>query len=603
MCGIAGAVGLAAPPDDELVERVLESLAHRGPGHGGQRYREGCWLGFRRLPILDLSARADQPMVDDASGVAVVYNGEIYNYLELREELEAKGHRFRTTGDTEVLLHAYVEWGTRAFARCNGMWAVAIDDPRHEGVLLARDRFGEKPLHVGRAADGSWWFASELRPLVVAGAGSGRLDRSRALGFLVLGDVEDPCRSYVEGIEQVPPGAHARLTARGLSSPTQWFDVHDLLAEGVAGGPRSPEEVLDQLDTSVRLRLRSDVPVGTSLSGGIDSSSVVASLRAVAPEHVLHTFTASFPARAIDEWERAALVGEQFGVVLHRVEPTVSGLLDDLDRLVDHQGGPVESPTVYAQWCVMREAHREGITVLLDGQGADETWGGYPKYVNAALGESLTRPTQAVRLYQTWERLGSRPRLDPRQPIGLIAPMRARAGLRAALVRTRARALGPAFDGVRTADPQGAPGEGGLLARAATADLERVILPRLLRYADRNSMAFSRELRLPFLDPDVVRSGLGSGWSEGFRSGWTKALLRRAAALRLPDEIVWRRDKTAYETPDADWEADAGVGSAITAATYDLHAAGLLAAPELRGLNPWRVLSLARFLDCYGLRP
>ncbi|HVN50471.1 MAG TPA: hypothetical protein VMT43_03515, partial [Acidimicrobiales bacterium] len=216
MCGIAGAVGLGAPPDEELVGHVLGSLAHRGPGSAGHRYHGGCWLGFRRLPILDLSARADQPMVDEDSGVALVYNGEIYNYLELRAELEGKGHRFRTTGDTEVLLHAYVEWGAEAFERCNGMWAVAVDDPRHEGLLLARDRFGEKPLHVGRAADGAWWFASEVRPLLWAGVSSRRLDRVRALGFLALGDVEDPCRSYVEGIEQVPPGGHVRLTARGL---------------------------------------------------------------------------------------------------------------------------------------------------------------------------------------------------------------------------------------------------------------------------------------------------------------------------------------------------------------------------------------------------
>ncbi|HVN52545.1 MAG TPA: asparagine synthase C-terminal domain-containing protein, partial [Acidimicrobiales bacterium] len=357
-----------------------------------------------------------------------------------------------------------------------------------------------------------------------------------------------------------------------------------------------------QLDESVRKRLRSDVPVGTSLSGGIDSSSVVASIRAVAPEHVLHTFTASFPGRAIDEWDRAALVGERYGVVLHRVEPTAAGLLEDLDRVVEHQAGPIESPTVYAQWCVMREARREGITVLLDGQGADETWGGYPKYLSAAFGQSLRHPATAVRMYRTWRHAGTLPPLDPRQPVGLLAGPATRARLRAALVRRRLRALGPAFDGVRTADPQGRPGRGPLLDRAATADLERVILPRLLRYADRNSMAFSRELRLPFLDPDVATSGLGSGWLEGFASGWTKAQLRRTAALRLPDSIVWRRDKTAYETPDAEWLADGAVAEAIAGATRDLHHAGLLAAPELGGLDPWRVLSLARLLECYGLQ-
>ena len=604
MCGIVGAVGLSGPPPKELTDRMLRALVHRGPDTAGERFRNGTWLGFRRLPILDLSARADQPMVDDQSGVALVYNGELYNFVELRQELEAHGHQFQTAGDTEVMLHAYLEWGTDAFIRCNGMWALAVDDPHRDGLLLARDRFGEKPLHVGRATDGSWWFASEIRPLVEAGVGQRRLDLHRALAFLTLGDVEDPARSYVDGVVQVPPGAFVSLSARGLGCARHWFSVHDLVRSAWERPPAGPEEVLAALDESVRLRLRSDVPVGTSLSGGIDSSAVVASLRAVAPDHVLHTFTASFPGRPIDEWDRAVLVGERYGVLSHRVEPDVTGLLADLDDVIEHQGGPIESPTVYAQWCVMREAQRQHITVLLDGQGADETWGGYPKYFTAALGESIlgVRPDQAVRLVQTWNRAGGHPRVDPRQAVGLVLGAGMRRRLRSGLVRRRARDLGPAFADVMTDDPQGSSGGGPLLERAAAADLERVILPRLLRYADRNSMAFSRELRLPFLDPEVASLGLASGWRDSFDEGWTKVGLRRAAALRLPDEIVWRRDKTAYETPDADWLGDPAVRDEVAAASTDLHGRGLLARADRGRLDPWRVLSLSRFVDRYGLR-
>ena len=180
MCGFVGAVGLRARPAPEVERAVLDALAHRGPDAEGSHWRDGVWLGFRRLSVLDLESRADQPMVDRETGVALVYNGEIYNYLELRAELEGLGHRFLTTGDTEVVLRGYLEWGEHLFTRCNGMWAVAIDDPRVDGVILARDRFGEKPLHLGRDRSGGWWFASELSALVAAGVGERRLDLTRA---------------------------------------------------------------------------------------------------------------------------------------------------------------------------------------------------------------------------------------------------------------------------------------------------------------------------------------------------------------------------------------------------------------------------------------
>jgi asparagine synthase (glutamine-hydrolysing) len=540
-------------------------------------------------------------MVDDATGVARVYTGEIYTFVELRADLERLGHRFATSGDTEVLLRGYLEWGADVFPRCNGMWAAAIDDPSADGVLLSRDRFGEKPLHLGRHADGSWWFASELKPLLDLGVGDRRLDLARTLGFLALGDIEDPTAAYVAGITQVPPGTTVRLTERGPGAPRPWFCLDRLLDEARSGTPASEDEVLAALDRSVELRLRSDVEVGTSLSGGVDSSAVVASLRAVDPDRPLHAFTASFPGRDIDEWDRAALVAERFDVTIHRVEPTADGFVDDLDRLVEHQGGPIESPTVYAQWCVMRRAHEEGVTVLLDGQGADETWGGYPKYVGFGLVDGIGRgrPRQSLALARAWDRT---PRVDLRQVAGLAASGRAGQPLRKALVGLRGRPLGPALADVAVHDPQQA-GRGPLLQRAARADLGRVVLPRLLRYADRNSMAWSREVRLPFLDPEVVRLALGSDWFGGFSSGWTKAALRRAVGRRLPGEIAWRRDKTAYEVPDHEWLARADVQAMVQDSAATLHAHGLLAGPSAQGMNAWRVLSLGRLVERYRLTP
>jgi len=195
------------------------------------------------------------------------------------------------------------------------------------------------------------------------------------------------------------------------------------------------------------------------------------------------------------------------------------------------------------------------------------------------------------------------PRLDPRQPVGLLAGPGTRRLLLALLLAPRYRHLGPAFVGVRPTDPFGPSGGGSVLARAAQADLGRVVLPRLLRYADRNSMAWSREVRLPFLDPEVLRLGLGSGWAEGLHSGWTKRSLRRAAARRLPAEIAWRRDKTAYEVPDVDWLARPDMQDRLRVSARALFDLGLVAGPDAAGLAPWRVMSLASFIDGYSLTP
>jgi asparagine synthase (glutamine-hydrolysing) len=603
MCGIAGRIGGSEAPSAPEVRAVLDSLRHRGPDAEGQWCADGVWLGFRRLSILDLASRADQPMVDEEAGVALVFNGEIYNYVELREQLVALGHRFVTTGDTEVVLRGWIEWGEGLFPRCNGMWAIAVHQRGAPGVILSRDRFGEKPLYVGAARDGTWWFGSEVRALREAGAGTGRLQLGRALGFLLLGDVEDPTDSYLDGITQVPPGTVAHLTPRGIVATRRWFSAQDLVAGAWGCEPARDDEVRAGLDDAVRLRLRSDVPVGTSLSGGVDSSTIVASLRSVDPVRTLHAFTATFPGEQVDELDHARLVAERFSVQLHPVEPTLDGFLAELDPLLLHQGAPIEGPTVYAQWCVQRAARDEGVTVLLDGQGADETWGGYAKYVGASMASDLLglRPGRLAAQRRGWRRFGDRPSPDVRQLAALAAPRPLLPRMLALSRRSEQRWLGEAFVGVALQDPQGPPATGNVTARAAGADLGRVILPRLLRYADRNSMAMSREMRLPFLDPAVVDLALRSDWDRGFRTGWTKLALRRAVSHRLPQSIAWRREKVAYATPEAAWRSDSRTLALETAARHDLVDRGVLARPDAP-FGGWRLIALSRFLDLYGLR-
>ena len=603
MCGIVGAVGLAREPAPDLVDRVLDSIRHRGPDAAGHVFRDGTWLGSRRLKILDLRDDANQPMADEATGVVLVYNGEIYNFLELREELARKGHRFETTGDTEVLLRGYLEWGDALFARCNGMWATAIRDPRRGGTLLCRDRFGEKPLYLGKTREGAWWFGSEAATLRVAGAGSGRFDASRVLNFLLFGDAEDPSGSFFEGISQVGPGQCVLVRDDGDLDVREWWSLSEFARERWGTAAAASDETQEALDRAVRLRLRSDVLVGSSLSGGIDSSTILGSIRSIDDSRDIHVFTASFPGRAVDEWERAKQVADEFGATAHRVEPTLDGFLDSLPLLVRRQGGPFDSPSVYAQWCVMEEAASAGVTVLLDGQGADETWGGYRKYVWFAVGEALLRAdlAGATRIVREWRSAGDLPPADALQVGGLALPAPGRHLARVAL-RRRHRWIGPALLDAALVDPQGTKVGGPLLRQAAVADAGRVILPRLLRYADRNSMAWSRELRLPFLDLEVVGHAFASGWRDGLASGWTKKALRHVAAGRLPEEIVWRRGKTAYDVPEQEWLPLPRVRAELEAAIELLRDRQIVEPGRSIPLAPWRALSLASFLEQSGLR-
>jgi asparagine synthase (glutamine-hydrolysing) len=597
-----GAVGLAGEPSPELIERTLESIQHRGPDASGHVFRDGAWLGSRRLKILDLRDEANQPMADAASGVVLVYNGELYNFVELREALERQGHRFETTGDTEVLLRGYLEWGEDLFPRCNGMWAVAIHDPRRGGTLLCRDRFGEKPLYYGRTAEGAWWYASEAATIRLAGAGSGRFDRSRVLNFLLFGDAEDPGGSFFDGISQVQPGHCVLLDETGIVWDREWWALSDFARERWEADPASPDEIEDALDRAVRLRLRSDVLVGSSLSGGIDSSTILGAIRSVNGSREIHVFTASFPGIPVDEWQRAARVAQEFEAIAHRVEPTLDGFLDSLPLLVRRQGGPFDSPSVYAQWCVMEEAASTGVVVLLDGQGADETWGGYRKYVWFAVAEALLQgnPVRATNIVNRWRLAHDLPRPDPLQIGGLALPASGRHVARLG-VRRLHRWVGPALLEAALVDPQGEKNGGPLLEQAAVADATRVILPRLLRYADRNSMAWSRELRLPFLDLEVIGHAFSTGWRRGLESGWTKEGLRRTAARRIPHEVAWRRAKTAYDVPEQDWLSRGRVREQLSNAMETLHGLGIVERERSMPGSPWRALSLAAFLEQSGL--
>jgi asparagine synthase (glutamine-hydrolysing) len=542
MCGIGGTVGAA--PDPQLLERMAETMVKRGPDGHGIWIGEQAGLAATRLAIIDLHERSNQPM--SFGPLHLAFNGEIYNYRELREELIGRGHAFATEGDAEVILHAWAEWGEGALDRFNGMFAFAIWDDGESALTLASDPFGEKPLYYARDGE-RLVFASEVKALSLEPGLRAEADEEALAAFVARGLMPLPPKTFFHGVERLPPAHVLRWQAGRISTRRYW---HPEPVEGPRAYPDAVEELRGLLKDSIRLRLRSDVPVGTSLSGGIDSSTIVLLSCELAGDHTRHAFTARFPGFERDEWAYASEVAQRAKVVEHHpIEPTADAAAADLEQLVLDQEEPVGSLSVYAQWRVMKAAREAGVTVLLDGQGGDELFAGYPISAGfavradgiattlrelsagrsraAAVGSSLAAdllPGPARREY--WRRNGS--------PYASNTIVAAAAG-----IDRRSRE-----PWISSADP---------LRRELLTESFETSLPELLRYADRSSMAHSRELRLPFLDRRIAELAFSLPASFLYRNGTSKRILRDVGRGLVPDSVLRRNDKVGYEPPQRRW--------------------------------------------------
>jgi asparagine synthase (glutamine-hydrolysing) len=582
MCGIAGIAGAA--PDAALLGRMAETMRNRGPDGQGSWTGASAGLCFRRLSIIDLHERSNQPMHLD--GRHLVFNGEIYNYLELREQLESLGHRFDTEGDAEVLLHAWVEWGEEALDRLNGMFAFAVWDDGESSLTLASDPFGEKPLYFSEA-QGRIAFASELKALVLAPWVRAEPDLELVGNFVARESVmPHPWQSFLHGVRRLP-AAHLLRWRGGRSETVRYWaprpvDVPGSYEDAVA---RLRELLLD----SIRLRLRSDVPVGTSLSGGVDSSAVVALSAELAGDHRRHAFTATFPGFDRDEWRYAHEVAESAGVVEHHaVRPTADELLTDLEALVDSQEEPVGSSSIYAQWRVMRAAKEAGVTVLLDGQGGDELLGGYEGTSGWALrSQGPRRMARAIASDRSQLLPVAKSLAGDRLPrIAARAYRRRHASPYAPPEQVRAAAR---FEPEPLRWARGA----GPVGRQLRLELFDTSLPHLLRYADRSSMAHSREVRLPLLDRRVAELALSMPPEFIYRGGVTKTPLRDAVRDIVPAPVLARRDKTGFLTPQAVWLREPAARERIAELLLDRQARGrglydTAAIEEDLGAGRWR---------------
>jgi asparagine synthase (glutamine-hydrolysing) len=556
MCGICGIVDLHRPADTAAVERMAAELEHRGPDGAGAFAGSGCALGFRRLAIIDLSDAGMQPFASEDGRLQLVHNGEIYNYRELRAELEAKGRRFRSATDTEVLLAAYEEWGDACVERFNGIWAFAIWDERERRLFASRDRFGVKPFYY-RFDRGRLAFASEVRAF--RGEGT-RLEANRGAvrEYIEQSYLDHTDETFVAGVRRLPPAHTLVLDEHGLRLRRYWsLEPRDAPQGDAAEAFR--ELFLD----GVRLQLRSDVPLGTALSGGLDSSAIAVGVdrllrteaenaRAVGPRQ--QTFTAYFDLPGFDERPYAGAVVERTGAEAHWVTFDSADLIGNLPAIVEAQGEPFGSTSIAAGWYVMRAAREAGITVMLDGQGGDELLAGYRAHLGFRLADLLA----AGSVRELREEVAS---LRPRHGVAALVTATARPFAPDSvtrLVRGRARGASPLVHPDLRAHGNGAHGGADSpfpdrLRRYQQLVLTRRGLPELLRYEDRNSMAHSIEARVPFLDHRLVELAFSLPADELIRGGRTKDVLRRGLSDLLPPVVRDRTDKLGFVTPERGW--------------------------------------------------
>jgi asparagine synthase (glutamine-hydrolysing) len=617
MCGICGVVALGRPAETDAVAAMARALDHRGPDGDGAFDAEGVALGFRRLAIIDLTDAGMQPFASDDGALRLVHNGEIYNYRELRRELEARGRTFRSQSDTEVVLRAYEEWGDECVRRFNGMWALALWDGRRRRLFCSRDRFGIKPFYYSFARR-RLAFASE--PKAFRADHGTRLEASPSAirDYLGQGYADHTAGTFFASVERLPAAHNLVLDEGGLRLEQYWR-----LEEAEPPVGDAAEAVREAFLDALRVHLRSDVPVGTCLSGGIDSSAVVVGVdHLLQSEHMTaaavgerqRTFTAYFEDAGFDERPFAQAVVERMRVEPHWVTLGDSEVVDLVPRIVEMQDEPTGSTSVIAQWAVLRAAREGGLTVMLDGQGADEIFAGYHAYFSPFYADLLTSGrvgtlVQELRAYRSLHG-ASTPQLAE-MVMRRFVPDRVRW-----LARGRARGgsvlVHPDLRGGYTPEPNGA------VFHDRTRRLLHLILtarglPELLRYEDRNSMAHSLEARVPFLDVRLVELLFSLRSDELIRNGRTKDVLRRALGDLLPPVVRDRTDKLGFVTPEARWLRgplgelaadvfasasfrDRGwVDAAAARARLDRHRRGELDA----GFELWRALNLELWARAY----
>lgn len=597
MCGIAAIVETnGGSPDAGMLKRMTDSLFHRGPDDEGMHLDGAVGLGFRRLAIIDVSLDSHQPMVSNDQGLVIVFNGEIYNYIELREELIGCGHVFRTQGDTEVLLHAYLQWGKDCLRRLNGMWAFLIHDRRRRIVFGARDRFGVKPLYYFKTTR-QILFASEIKGIRVSGVyGSDNgIHWPTATKFLLSGEMDSSPCSFYEGIQQIPAGSMFELQLDGEMKLERYWNLLD-----VEASPTNDPYLTyaDLFGEAVKLRMRSDVPVGVCLSGGLDSSSIICEMARLSSSQV-QAF--SYISDEFDESRYIKDTIEQTGAVLNLVDESKLDLWTGLMNVLKYHDEPVHSINMVIGFELMRLAASKGVKVVLNGQGADETAAGYSGYFNEYWA-SLVRRVRllaASREINAYAAVHHVSKAQLYKEVGLRAIVTALASwplyrLMKNMIAPKRPVMSEWFDSgfVRAYQSVSTSLAPQSLSEVLRYAVEQSPLPLYLRYEDRNSMANSVESRLPFMDYRVVSFLFSIPDEYKLRGEWNKYIQRRALAGKIPESVRMRADKMGFPVPVKKWMT----GEMLEPVVDALHSRSC----RERGIYNWPALSSAVDKHCRG---
>ncbi|HEX8462097.1 MAG TPA: asparagine synthase (glutamine-hydrolyzing), partial [Segetibacter sp.] len=590
MCGIAGILSENSNNvSRQQLQKMTDAIKHRGPEG------DGFWinpagtvgLGHRRLSIIDLSNAGAQPM-HYQDRFTITYNGELYNYLEIKEELLKKDFAFNSHCDTEVILAAYACYGEQCLAHFDGMFAFAIWDEKEKTLFCARDRFGEKPFYYSYShVNHQLVFASEMKGLWAAGIYK-KMDNQMLLNYLTLGWVQNPTdkqQTFFEEILSLPP-AHYLLCKLQPNKDTflqikSYWDLDKESQQKPSSAAAAKTNFLDLFNTSVSRRLRSDVAIGSSLSGGLDSSSIVATIhRLLGNATHQKTFSAVFPGFAKDESKHIAEVVAKFGVENYHVIPNEEDFIKDFEKLIYHQEEPFQSASIYAQYKVYELAKQHGVTVILDGQGADEILAGYTKYYHWFLQEKIAHNNwkEAKQELNLARQNGQQINWGIKNYVAAFMPQLAANQLQKSVIKQQKNhpdiSTGFLAEYANKAN----------IYKPAISKLNDVLyfntmqsgLEELLRYADRNSMAHSLEVRLPFLNHALVQFIFNLPSSYKISQGFTKFILRKSMEETLPKTIIWRKDKVGFEPPQKQWLQNKRVVEYLHESRRKLVAQGIL---------------------------
>ncbi|HEX7369062.1 MAG TPA: asparagine synthase (glutamine-hydrolyzing) [Rhodanobacteraceae bacterium] len=556
MCGIASIIEFKdCAPDAEALRRLSDALQHRGPDDDGLLVHENVGLVFRRLSIIDLSSAGHQPMLSESGRYAIVFNGEIFNYVELRSELEARGYRFRSHSDTEVLLNAYVEWKTACLEKLNGMWAFVILDQQTGECFCARDRFGVKPLYYFKTPE-RVVFASETRAIKASGLYDTRPNLASVGKYLFHGDLDTSSDTFYAGISAVEPGTCMTIDKQGGMRVETYWEIPDETSASV-----DHAALHDLFSDAVKLRLRSDVRVGVFLSGGMDSTSILCTAETHLGKNC-DVSAYSFMSPDFDETRYINDTVAQTHAKLVPLETSNAGLWDQLQKMSEYQDEPVHSPSALIGFCLAELASSDGTKVILNGQGADEVFAGYPSYFRN-FWYMLLADVQFKTLHEQLRGYGAHHGVPaPRLLRGVIrmffnVQLNKLRMYRRMAARHHAKLHGqhPLYRQELVAQ---LPRDEMDFQHAALPDALRQAtrvrsLPLYLRVEDRNSMAHSIEVRLPFLDHRLVSAVMGIRSVRKLDAFWNKAILRQMMQGAIPESVRLRPDKMGFSTPDAKW--------------------------------------------------